>query len=66
MDSFFQCTLSTLTDSQLGKIELLRSGAARLRIGEQTFPLSLGTQAGFRQVCENQFSCQDRVCSRTE
>ena len=50
LTNFFQCTLSNLSEGNIGKIQLLRSGRAFLKLGSVSLPISMGTQVGFRQV----------------
>ncbi|XP_034252885.1 DNA-directed RNA polymerase III subunit RPC4 isoform X2 [Thrips palmi] len=44
-----QCTLSSIPEGSIGKIQLMRSGRAFLKLGSVSLPLSMGTQVGFKQ-----------------
>lgn len=44
------CTLNNLKSGLLGKLEILRSGKARLRLGEMSFFVDIGAQQRFQQV----------------
>lgn len=44
-----QCTLSTVPEGCIGKIQLLKSGRARLKLGAVSLPITMGTQVGFKQ-----------------
>lgn len=57
--SFFQdsaapednfCKLKNLSEGFIGKIQLLKSGRARLVLGDTILHLEMGTNVGFRQV----------------
>ncbi|KYQ58045.1 DNA-directed RNA polymerase III subunit RPC4, partial [Trachymyrmex zeteki] len=43
------CTLNNLKSGLLGKLEILRSGKARLRLGEMSFFVDIGAQQRFQQ-----------------
>ncbi|XP_071553215.1 uncharacterized protein Rpiiic53 [Temnothorax nylanderi] len=43
------CTLKGLRDGLLGKLEILKSGKTRLRIGEMSFFVDIGAQQCFQQ-----------------
>ncbi|XP_077274552.1 RNA polymerase III subunit C53 isoform X2 [Temnothorax americanus] len=44
-----RCTLKGLRDGLLGKLEILKSGKTRLRIGEMCFFVDIGAQQRFQQ-----------------
>jgi len=44
------CTLNSLRSGLLGKLEILKSGKARLRLGEMSFFVDIGAQQRFQQV----------------
>lgn len=44
------CTLNSLRSGLLGKLEILKSGKARLRLGEMSFFVDTGAQQCFQQV----------------
>lgn len=44
-----QCTLSSIPEGSVGKIQLMKSGRAFLKLGSVSLPLSMGTQVGFKQ-----------------
>jgi len=44
------CTLNNLRNGLLGKLEILKSGKARLRLGEMSFFVDIGVQQSFQQV----------------
>lgn len=44
-----QCTLSTIPEGCIGKIQLMRSGRAYLKLGSVSLPITMGTQVGFKQ-----------------
>lgn len=43
------CTLNSLRSGLLGKLEILKSGKARLRLGEMSFFVDIGAQQCFQQ-----------------
>lgn len=43
------CTLNNLRSGLLGKLEILKSGKARLRLGEMSFFVDIGVQQRFQQ-----------------
>ncbi|PNF14893.1 hypothetical protein B7P43_G05149 [Cryptotermes secundus] len=43
------CTLSTLSEGCIGKLQLLKSGRARLVLGNTVLHVAMGTQVGFRE-----------------
>ncbi|XP_012058357.1 PREDICTED: DNA-directed RNA polymerase III subunit RPC4 [Atta cephalotes] len=43
------CTLNNLRNGLLGKLEILKSGKARLRLGEMSFFVDIGVQQRFQQ-----------------
>jgi len=47
------CTLNNLRSGLLGKLEILKSGKARLRLGEMSFFVDIGAQQRFQQVYKN-------------
>jgi len=44
------CTLKNLQSGFLGKLEILKSGRARLRFGEKSFFVDAGIRQQFHQV----------------
>lgn len=44
------CTFNSLRSGLLGKLEILKSGKARLRLGEMCFFVDIGAQQRFQQV----------------
>jgi len=44
------CTLNSLRNGLLGKLEILKSGKARLCLGEMSFFVDIGAQQRFQQV----------------
>ncbi|XP_026272115.1 DNA-directed RNA polymerase III subunit RPC4 isoform X3 [Frankliniella occidentalis] len=44
-----QCTLSTIPEGCIGKIQIMRSGRAHLKLGSVSMPITMGTQVGFKQ-----------------
>ncbi|KAK3914791.1 DNA-directed RNA polymerase III subunit RPC4 [Frankliniella fusca] len=44
-----QCTLSTIPEGCIGKIQIMRSGLAHLKLGSVSMPITMGTQVGFKQ-----------------
>ncbi|KAL0115185.1 hypothetical protein PUN28_010652 [Cardiocondyla obscurior] len=44
-----RCTLNGLRNGLLGKLEILKSGRTRLRLGEMSFFVDIGTQQRFQQ-----------------
>lgn len=44
------CTLSSLKAGMLGKLQILKSGKARLCIGENNLIVDIGSNLSFRQV----------------
>jgi hypothetical protein len=44
------CTLGTLSEGCIGKLQLLKSGRARLVLGNTVLHVDMGTQVGFREV----------------
>lgn len=45
-----QCALNSLKNGLLGKLEILKSGKARLRLGEKCFSIDINVQQDFQQV----------------
>jgi len=45
-----RCTLNGLRNGLLGKLEILKSGRARLRLGEMSFFVDIGALQRFQQV----------------
>ncbi|XP_049766612.1 DNA-directed RNA polymerase III subunit RPC4 [Schistocerca serialis cubense] len=54
-DNSNRCTLKDLSEGLIGKVQLLKSGRARLVLGDTVLNLEMGTQLGFRQdvICVN-------------
>ena len=44
------CTLNTLPEGCIGKLQLLKSGRTRLVLGNIVLCVDMGTQVGFREV----------------
>ena len=44
------CTLNSLKEGMLGKLQILRSGKARLILGENDLLVDVGSNLSFRQV----------------
>lgn len=44
------CTLNNLQEGMLGKLQILRCGSARLKLGENDLIIDVGSNLSFRQV----------------
>lgn len=44
------CTLNSLNEGMLGKLQILRSGKARLVLGNNNLIVDVGSNISFRQV----------------
>jgi hypothetical protein len=52
------CTLSTLSEGCIGKLQLLKSGRVRLVLGSTVLHVAMGTQVGFREV-RTEVTCKE-------